>query len=123
MKKILVIEDDKLLGRIFCKYLDKAGYQVFWAENAKKAYEAIQAQSLDMIFLDIMLPEIDGYQVLREIRASSKFSQIPLVVLSNLSSSSDMEKAMNLGATDYIIKSNVDLNELVEKINSDYLPS
>jgi DNA-binding response OmpR family regulator len=121
MKTILIVEDDKLLGRTFCKYLDQAGYTVFWAENAQKAYEALSAQTVDLIFLDIMMPEIDGFAALETIKSQRAYEHIPIIMLSNLGGSEEMEKATSMGARDYIIKSNIDLNELVQKIQTEYL--
>lgn len=123
MKTILVVEDDKLLGRTLCKYLDQAGFAVFWAENAVKAYEALSAQVIDLVFLDVMMPDTDGFVVLEEIHSKEEYKDIPIVMLSNLSGSEEIDKALALGARDYIIKSNVDLNDLVQKIQKEYLTS
>lgn len=121
MKTILIVEDDLLLGRTFCKYLEQAGFSVFWAENARKAYEALAAQAVDLIFLDIMMPEIDGFAVLESIKSQGELARIPIIMLSNLGGSDEMEKAISMGARDYIIKSNIDLNDLVSKIQTEYL--
>lgn len=121
MKTILIVEDDKLLGRTFCRYLDQAGFSVFWAENAQKAYEALEAQAVDLIFLDVMMPGIDGFAALESIKSRREYASIPIVMLSNLGGSDEMEKAISLGARDYIIKSNVDLSDLVSKIETEYL--
>ena len=64
MKTVLVVEDDKLLGKTICGYLEKAGYGVFWAQSAKQAYEAMESQEISLIFLDIMMSEIDGFEAL-----------------------------------------------------------
>lgn len=121
MKTVLVVEDDKLLGKTVCGYLEKAGYGVFWAQSAKQAYEAMESQEINLILLDIMMPEIDGFEALKQIRASEKLRDIPVVILSNLSDTKDMDRAMSLGATDYIVKSNIELSDLVEKIKTEYL--
>ena len=123
METILVVEDDKLLGKTVCGYLEKSGYDVYWAQSAEQAYEALESQEAELILLDIMMPEIDGFEVLKELRQSQKWKSVPIVVLTNLSGTNEMDRAMNLGATDYIVKSNIELSDLVEKIKREYLVS
>ncbi|OGV92672.1 hypothetical protein A3B57_01190 [Microgenomates group bacterium RIFCSPLOWO2_01_FULL_47_10] len=122
MKTILVVEDDKLLGRTLCSFLEKAGFGVFWAESAKAAFEALSVQVIDLVFMDIMMPEMDGFTALKEIRLSKKYGNVPVVMLTNLSESCEMEKSKNLGATDFIVKANMDMSELVDRIHRQYLP-
>lgn len=119
MKNILVVEDDKLLGKAICQTLDGAGFQTFWARNAQEAFEALEVQEINLIYLDLMLPgDTDGYEVLRQLKTGDRFSHLPVIILSNLGQLDEIERAMQLGATDYYVKANIDLKELVELTKS-----
>lgn len=119
MKNILVVEDDKLLGKAICQTLDNAECQTFWARNAQEAFEALEVQDVSLIYLDLMLPgDTDGYEVLRQLKTNDRFKHIPVIILSNLGQLDEIERAMQLGATDYYVKANVDLKELVELTRS-----
>lgn len=115
MKAVLVVEDDKLLGKAITVALEKAGHSVFWAQNAKEAHDVMSMQELGLVFLDIMLPgDEDGYEILRQMKQNEKLAAIPVVVLSNLGQTSEIDRAMQLGAKDYLVKANIDLAKLVE---------
>jgi len=119
---ILVVEDDKLLGRSVSMALKTAGYEVKWATNAEEAFKALVEGEVKLIYLDIMLPGgMDGYEILKRIkRDGSSFVNIPVIMLSNLGQMNEMERAMDLGANDYIIKANIDLANIVELTSKKY---
>lgn len=119
MKAILVVEDDKLLGQAISQTLKAAGYSVFWARKGSEAFEALTAQEVGFIYLDIMLPGgMDGYEILRRLKADEKYKSIPVVILSNLGQMNEIDRAMQLGAVDYVVKANIDLDKLVELTKS-----
>lgn len=119
MKKILIVEDDKLLGEAVVQTLTQESYEVFWSRDSKEAFEALEAQEIGMVYLDIMLPgEIDGYEILRKMKQNERWKSIPVIMLTNLGQMSEIDRAMELGASDYFIKANIDLEKLVELTKS-----
>jgi len=117
MTRILVVEDDRLLGQSIKSGLEDEGYQVDWAIESQQAFAFLQAHRPEMILLDIMLPGEDGYQILKKLKAAnSDYLSIPVVMLTNLGQIGQMERAMELGAEDYVIKSNIDLEKLVDLV-------
>jgi two-component system, OmpR family, response regulator len=121
MKRILIVEDDKLLGKAIADTLAEADYEVVWAENGADALTAISQKPVDMVYLDIMLPGEDGYSILQKIKADANHADTPVVMLTNLGQMSEINKAMEMGANDYIVKANVDLEKLVELTRTKYL--
>lgn len=115
-QKVLVAEDDTFLANAYRVKLEKEGFQVFIAPDGKEAMMIFQNEQPDIVILDLIMPEMDGFSVLKEIRASQ--SKIPVVVASNLGQKEDIEKSKELGATDYIVKSDISIQDLVSKIKS-----
>jgi DNA-binding response OmpR family regulator len=102
MKKILVIDDSNILRRIITFNLKSAGYQVIEAANGKEGLEKIDSDNPDMVFLDIMMPIMDGFTVLKELKKND--SELPVVVLTAKGGESDEETALNLGAKKVLTK-------------------
>lgn len=113
-KKILIVEDDKFLQGLAANKLEDAGYDAVSASDGQEAITALDENQFTGVLLDLLLPDISGFDVLKNIRERSK--KIPVIVFSNLSDDKDIKKAMDLGANDYMIKSNFTLDELVDKI-------
>lgn len=118
MKKILIVEDDKYLANAHRVKLTKSGFEVQLAGDGDKALELLKTFTPDLILLDLIMPNKDGFTLLSEIKQHPAWKAIPVIVTSNLSQKEDMEKAKALGAADYLVKSNINLNDLVTKINS-----
>lgn len=115
MAAVLVVEDDKLLGKAVSQTLEGAGYEVFWARDANEAFEALGAQEIKMVYLDLMLPgDKDGFEIIRKMRNEENYKSIPVIILSNLGQMKDIDRAMELGASDYLVKANIDLEKLVD---------
>jgi CheY-like chemotaxis protein len=115
---ILVVEDDpilkNLLGHTFA-----GKYQTLYASSGTEALELIEQYHPSLMLLDIMLPGMDGYGVLEEVRKrTDALKDIPIVMVSNLSQQSDIDKAKALGATDYLVKAEVPIEDIVTKIES-----
>ncbi len=118
MKTILIVEDDTFLQELAAKKLAKSGFNVKAAATGEEAVKVLDAiKDLDCVLLDIMLPGADGQTVLKKIRNNLKLGSIPVIVFSNLADEKDIKKAKSLGATDFMIKSNFTLDELVDKIS------
>lgn len=114
MKQILLVEDDKLLGEAVVQTLTGEGFQVFWAKSGDEAFKALELQDVGLVYLDIMLPgDLDGYEILRRIKADDKYRDLPVVMLTNLGQMKEIDRAMDLGASDYFIKANIDLDKLI----------
>ncbi len=118
MKKILTIEDDAFLKNIESSKFTKSGFEVATAMTKADVDQSLAASLPDIILLDMMLPDIDGYQILQNLKADEKTRNIPVIVFSNLSSDADMKKMTDAGAAAFMIKSNFTLDEVVEKIHS-----
>ncbi len=117
MKKILTIEDDTSLQFIEVSKLTKSNYEVLAASTGEEGMKMISEANLDLILLDLVLPDISGFDILKKVKETENLKHIPVIVFSNLSEDADVKKAKDLGATDFMIKSNFTLDELVAKIN------
>lgn len=115
MKKILLIEDDPFMIDIYSKKLREAGFEFDLATDGKKAIEKIKEKP-DLILLDIVLPGIDGWEILERVKKDPELKSIPIFVLSNLGQKSEVEKAMKLGADKYLIKANFTPSQVVSEI-------
>lgn len=116
MKNILVIEDDSFLRELIVRKLTKEGFSVSEAIDGKQAVEKIKNLKPDLVLLDLVLPEIDGFEVLSRVKSDSKVSSIPIIILSNLGQREDIEKGLKLGAIDFLVKANFTPAEIVKKI-------
>lgn len=114
---LLIVEDDEVLLRALYLLFHKSKYTIASATDGATAVQMAQRLKPDLILLDLLLPKMNGFEVLRIIKADPATKDTPVVVLSNLGDVSDIEKAKTLGATDYFIKANTDLAVLESKIN------
>jgi DNA-binding response OmpR family regulator len=117
-KKLLIVEDDKFLRETLAKKFVGIGMQVQAAVDGKNALEILKTFTPDIVVCDLLLPDIDGYGVLAEMKKDPKFVSTPVIVLSNLDKPDDMVKAKGLGASDFMVKSNFTLNEIVSRVKS-----
>lgn len=118
MHKVLVVEDDTYLGNAYRVKLTKAGYDVRVALDGEEAIRFANSFVPEIIILDLIMPKRDGFATLEELRHDEKWKTIPIIVASNLGQKEDIEKSMRLGATDFIVKSELDLNDLITKIHT-----
>jgi len=114
MKKILLIEDDPLLIDIYRTKLESAGFTVSIVSDGDKALEAVVSETPDAVLLDIVLPKVDGWDILKGIKDKDK--KIKVVVLSNLGQKEEVEKGFALGAEKYLIKANFTPSDVVAEI-------
>lgn len=118
MKKILVVEDDTYLSNAYRVKLTKAGFEVKNAFDGDEALNLLQTFTPDLILLDIVMPKKDGFATLAEIKAQEKWRNIPIILASNLGQKEDRDKGMQLGASEFFIKTEFTLNDLIGKIKS-----
>jgi len=118
MRKILVAEDDKFLLNIYKTKLTKEGFEVVTAEDGEEVIEKLNDTKYDLLILDLMMPKKDGFQVLEYIKSKKILKDTPIIIASNLGQKEDIDRALALGAQDYIIKSQTPLSELMTKINT-----
>ena len=116
-KNILIIEDDEFLLSLAVTKLQKAGYNIESAKDGEDGIKKLAEAKPDLLILDLMLPHIDGFEILKQIKSDTKFAGMRIVVFSNLGSDEDISKATKLGANDYMVKSSFTLDELVAKID------
>jgi len=116
MKKILFIEDEPTLQKAIGQFLEQEGYQVTSALDGELGLEMAKKDKPDLILLDIVLPKKDGFEVLKELKENEITKDIPVIVLTNLENDADVEKAISLGATTYLVKANYELEEVERKI-------
>ena len=116
MKKVLIIEDDSFLQSLEADKLEKAGYKIITASNGSEAMKKIEDPEISMVLLDLILPDFDGFEILKSIREHDKTKYIPVIVFSNLSEEKVMKQAYDMGATDFMVKSNFTLDELIQHI-------
>jgi DNA-binding response OmpR family regulator len=115
-KKILVIEDDKFLRKLLIDRLAEEGYFVDGAIDGEEGMKKAKTEEFDLILLDLILPGIDGFEVLSFFKKEKNLEKIPVIILSNLGQREEVERGLKLGAVDYIIKAHFTLSEIVEKI-------
>jgi putative two-component system response regulator len=118
MRKIAIVEDEAPLLKAMSLELMGKEFVVVSASRGKAGLELIKAELPDIVLLDIMLPEISGFEVLEALKKEDATKHIPVIMLTNLGQDSDREKAKTLGALDYFVKSSTDLTELTNKIRA-----
>lgn len=118
MFKILVAEDDKLLANAYKIKLSREGYDVLIVGDGDELVSNLEKYSPDLILLDLIMPKTDGFTILEYLKKSERWKNIPVVVSSNLSQSEDIVRVTKLGADDYIVKSDLSMKLLGEKIKN-----
>lgn len=118
MQKILIAEDDKYLANAYRVKLTKAGFDVKIALDGQEALATLSSFIPDIIILDVVMPKKDGFATLEELKKNSQWKLIPVIIASNLGQKEDIERGLSLGANDFIVKSELSLNNLIEKIKT-----
>jgi DNA-binding response OmpR family regulator len=118
MKKILFVEDEPNLQKAIGELLKQEGFEIFGAFDGVQGLEMAKKEKPDLILLDLILPKKDGFEVLKELKADDKLKGIPVIILSNLEGTGDVEKALELGATTYLVKANYELNDVLSLIKN-----
>ena len=115
-KTILIIEDDKFLRELIVQKLIKEGFEISEAVDGEEGMKKVKEEKPDLILLDLILPGIDGFEVLARMKEDPVLAAIPVIILSNLGQKEDVERGLKLGAVDYLIKAHFTPREIIEKI-------
>ena len=116
MEIILLIEDDPFLSEIYVTKFEEAGFEISVAQDGMLGLQKIKEHAPDLLLLDIVMPNMDGFEFLRTIKEDPEFTHIPIVILSNLGEQENVEKGFELGAEAYIIKAHYTPTEVVAKV-------
>jgi len=115
VKRILLAEDDRFLRRAAEAALKRAGFTVLAAADGEEALRMARAEKPDLVLLDLIMPKLQGFEVLKALKADPGTATIPVVVLSNLGQDGDVRRALEGGAVAYLVKANLSLDELVAR--------
>lgn len=113
---LLVAEDDQFYANLYRTKLEKEGFGVVTAANGKETLELLKKHNPNLIILDLVMPEMDGFEVLKKIKEEKSLHDVPVIILSNLGQQEDIDRAQALGVFKYIIKSNVSIHQMVESV-------
>ncbi|MFH0956133.1 MAG: response regulator [Candidatus Falkowbacteria bacterium] len=114
--KILLVEDDSFLLGMYATKFEMENFKVIMAEDGEKALRLVLKEVPDIILLDIILPKVNGIDVLRQLKSNSVTVDIPVILLTNLSQKDEIEQGLKMGAEDYLIKAHFMPSEVVDKI-------
>ena len=115
-KKIIIIEDDKFLLKAYEIKFKQSDFDVILATDGISGFELAEKEKPSLIILDLMLPRMNGFEFLKKIKSDEKLKNIPVIVVSNLGQKNDSERAIKLGAKEFLIKTNYSLEEIIKKI-------
>lgn len=114
--RILLIEDDAFLGGMYVTKLEMEGFKVSLATDGKAGLEKAQTERPHCILLDVLLPKMDGFEVLKALKAAPETRDIPVIMMTNVGTKTDVVRGLDLGATDYLIKAHFMPSEVIAKI-------
>ena len=116
-KKVLIIEDEKILSGLLDKKLKEVGYETSLAYDGEEGLEKMRGEKPDLVLLDIIMPKKGGFEVLEEIQKDESIKDVPVVIISNSGQPVEISKALDLGVKDYLIKTQFDPKEVIDKVN------
>ncbi len=117
-KNILLVDDDAFMNDIYQTKLGQEGFNVVVAENGAVALKKLEKNIPNLVLLDIVMPYMDGIEVLKKLKENEKWKNIPVILLTNLSEKGKVEEGVNMGANDYLIKSHFTPAEVINKIRA-----
>ena len=127
---ILIVEDDPLMSRLYSKVFSIEGYEVITAADGEESLSAVHKNLPTLILLDVMMPKMNGLELLEKLKSDPSTKKIPVIMLTNLAGTADAEKAMTLGAVKYIVKSEYEPKQIVGMVKEilagytrDFVPS
>lgn len=113
---VLLVEDDVFLAGIYQKKFEMEGFKISVAYNGEKGLADAKKKKMDIILLDILLPKLDGFAVLEQLKKDPTTKDVPIILLTNLGQKDDVEKGLEAGAADYLIKAHFKPSEVVDKV-------
>jgi DNA-binding response OmpR family regulator len=114
--KVLIVEDDSFISDMYKLKLEAEGFEVRLAEDGARGLEQINLERPDLVLLDVVMPRMDGFAVLAQVKGDPEIQNIPIVLLTNLGQKDSVEKGLKMGALDYIIKAHFTPAEVVGKV-------
>ncbi len=114
--KILIIEDDEFLSGMYITKFSKEGFSVFFSETGEDGLNRAKKEKPDLILLDILLPQMNGFEILKKLKEDTATAMIPVIILTNLSQESDIKRGYELGAVDYLVKVYNIPSDVVKKV-------
>ena len=115
-RSVLLVEDEPLLGNLLKQRLEKEGFKVILNRDGAEALKTLKDFKPDLILLDIILPKVSGFEFMETIRNDPQFQRAPIIIVSNLGQESDVTKGQSLGAVGYLVKAQVSIEEIIEKV-------
>ena len=116
MATILLVEDERNLQRTLSDLLEDEGHEVVSAMNGEEGFAEAKEEQPDLILLDLILPKLHGFKVLKKLKNTEKTKDIPVIILTNLEGTDDVQKALEMGVTTYLVKSDYELGEVLNKV-------
>ena len=116
VKKVLIIEDEVILLDLLSKKLSREGYEVKTTQNGKEGMLMMEKEVPDLVLTDIIMPEKDGFTVIAEMKQNELLRNVPIIIISNSGQPVDLDKARSLGVSDWLIKTEFDPQEVIEKV-------
>jgi len=117
-KKILIVEDDNFVAEVYLAKLTEMGYEAILAQNGEEGLAALKKDKIDLILLDILMPIMNGMEMLEEIKKREEWKNIPVILLTNVGEKESIQKVREMGVKNYLIKSHFTPAEVIEKIES-----
>lgn len=115
-KRVLIIEDEAPLSKILAEALTDRSFEVDVAVHGEEGWHKTKENTPDLVLLDIIMPRLDGFVYLKRLRANKKLAGVPVIILSNLGQETDIAEARELGALDYLVKSNHTIEAIVQRV-------
>ncbi len=115
-KKILIVEDEEILSDLLQKRLKKEGYGVLLARNGEEGLKMIKKERPNLVLLDVIMPKMSGFQVMEEMNKEENLKKIPVIIISNSGQPVEIGRAQELGAKDWLIKTEFDPEEVLKKV-------
>ena len=117
-KKILIVEDDNFVAEVYLAKLSEMGYETVLAQNGEDGLAQLKKGKIDLILLDILMPIMNGIEMLEEVKKNEEWKNIPVILLTNIGEKESIQKVRELGVKDYLIKSHFTPAEVIEKVES-----
>lgn len=116
MAKVLLIEDEENQAWVYLHILEKYGFETLYAPDGEKGLELAAKEKIDCLILDLVLPKKNGYEILAALKSDPKLKEIPVIILSNLGQDFEIQKGFELGANEYLVKTNLQPDDLIQAI-------
>lgn len=120
-KKILIVEDDNFVAEVYLAKLSEMGYETVLAQNGEEGLAELKKGKIDLILLDILMPIMNGIEMLEEVKKNEEWKNIPVILLTNIGEKESIQKVREMGVKNYLIKSHFTPAEVIEKVESVFL--